>query len=82
MGGKRDGHMRIASAIDLAATIAQAPTRATRSLKRTIELAAKADPGVVVKEIEARAQAELLDHPDFFADAAAWLGRYRHAGNR
>ena len=53
----------------LASAVAQVPGRAIRSTKRSLRLAAEADLDTVVDDIEARAQAELLNHPRFAEDA-------------
>ncbi|MEV0251847.1 enoyl-CoA hydratase/isomerase family protein [Nocardia sp. NPDC050712] len=67
------------AALELATTIAEVPTRAIRSLKRTLASSSKADLDVVIRDIEAHAQTELLDHPDFRTDATAWMTRH-HPG--
>ncbi|MCB0931153.1 MAG: enoyl-CoA hydratase/isomerase family protein [Mycobacterium sp.] len=60
----------------LASAVAQVPGRAIRSTKRSLRLAAEADLDTVVDDIEARAQAELLNHPRFAEDARAWISGF------
>ena len=65
----------LAEALRLAAEVVRAPARTIRSVKRTLRLAATADFDRAVEEIEAQAQAELFNHPDFMDVAAAWISR-------
>lgn len=65
----------LAEALRLAAEVVAAPARTIRSVKRTLRLAATADFDRAVEEIEAQAQAELFNHPDFMDVAAAWISR-------
>ena len=67
----------LTAAIELASTIAASPTRAIRSLKRTLDLSSIADIDTAIEQIEARAQADLFQHPNFHTDAAAWINRHK-----
>jgi enoyl-CoA hydratase/carnithine racemase len=65
-----------AEALRLAETIVTVPARAIRSIKETLRRAEGASIDVVLTEIEAGAQADLFNHPDFVSDAAAWITRH------
>lgn len=66
----------LAEAVDLAARIAETPAHAGRSIKATLRAAAAADFETTVNDIEAPAQAELVCHPDWLANAEGWFGRH------
>ncbi|QZT61121.1 enoyl-CoA hydratase/isomerase family protein [Mycolicibacterium austroafricanum] len=69
----------VADAVRLATEVARAPGRTVRSVKRTLRSAADADFDTAVGVIEARAQAELFNHPDFMDVARVWIAQV--AGN-
>ncbi|MFE3060404.1 enoyl-CoA hydratase/isomerase family protein [Nocardia sp. NPDC059239] len=71
-----DAHAR---ALELAASIAGAPNRTIRSIKQTLVRAESAGIDEVVDVIEANAQARLIEHPHFLADAESWLSRHNGA---
>ncbi len=63
-----------AETLRLATDVVRAPGgRTIRSVKRTLRFAETADFACAVDEIEAQAQAELFNHPDFMDVAAAWI---------
>ena len=66
----------LAAALELARSIAAAPGRALRSLKRTLDLSSDRGIATVIGEVEFDAQVELFDHPDFLAGAATWLTKH------
>lgn len=63
----------VAHAVRLATEVASAPGRTIRSVKRTLRSAADVDFDTAVEVIEARAQAELFNHPGFAEVAAVWV---------
>lgn len=65
----------LAEALRLATDVVSAPGRAIRSAKRTLGRAAGTDFDTAVGEIEARAQAELFNHPGFMDVAAEWVSQ-------
>ncbi|PQP52559.1 enoyl-CoA hydratase/isomerase family protein [Mycolicibacterium austroafricanum] len=65
----------LAHTVRLATEVARAPGRTVRSVKRTMRSAAAADFDTAVGVIEARAQAELFNHPDFMDVAAGWVAQ-------
>lgn len=65
----------MAEALRLATDVVSAPGRSIRSAKRTLGRAAGTDFDTAVGEIEARAQAELFNHPDFMDVAAVWVSQ-------
>ncbi|WP_169815620.1 enoyl-CoA hydratase/isomerase family protein [Nocardia inohanensis] len=66
----------LTAAIELAQRWARIPTHAARMIKATLRQAAAADLETTLLEIEPRTQAELICHPDFFANAQAWLDNH------
>lgn len=62
-----------AEALRLATDVVRAPGRTIRSVKRTLRFAETADFACAVDEIEAQAQAELFNHPDFMDVASGWI---------
>ncbi|WP_158890861.1 enoyl-CoA hydratase/isomerase family protein [Amycolatopsis anabasis] len=63
------------TAIELAKRIAAVPGHASRSIKRTLRQSLATDFEAAV-DTEARAQAELICHPDWMANATAWLAKH------
>lgn len=63
----------VAEALRLATDVVRTPGRTIRSAKRTLRLAAAVDFDTAVEDIEARAQAELFNHPGFTDTAAGWI---------
>jgi enoyl-CoA hydratase/carnithine racemase len=63
----------VAEALRLATDVVRTPGRTIRSAKRTLRLAAAVDFDTAVEDIEARAQAELFNHPGFTDVAAGWI---------
>lgn len=72
----------MAEALRLATDVVSAPGRAIRSAKRTLGRAAGADFDTAVGEIEARAQAELFNHPGFMDVARVWISRISSPSRR
>lgn len=66
----------LATALDLAEQIAAAPAHASRSIKQSLRQSETADFETAVMEIEAPAQAALVCHPDWIANAAAWVTKH------
>lgn len=66
----------LGAALELARSMTVAPGRALRSVKSSVDVSEDCDLAAVIGEIEFDAQAELFDHPDFLADAAAWLRKH------
>ncbi|SBS76840.1 Enoyl-CoA hydratase/isomerase [uncultured Mycobacterium sp.] len=65
----------LAEAVRVATEVLRTPGRAIRSAKRTLRLAATVDFDTAVEEIEAQAQAELFNHPEFMAVASGWISQ-------
>lgn len=65
----------LGEAMRLATDVVRTPGRTIRSAKRTLRLAAAVDFDTAVEGIEARAQAELFNHPGFTDVAAGWIAR-------
>ncbi|MDZ4269716.1 MAG: enoyl-CoA hydratase/isomerase family protein [Mycobacterium sp.] len=63
----------LARAVRLATDVVRAPGRTIRSVKQTLRSAAATDFDTAVEEIEARAQADLFNHPGFMDVAAVWI---------
>ncbi|WP_198163843.1 enoyl-CoA hydratase/isomerase family protein [Nocardia violaceofusca] len=63
----------LAASIELAERWARIPAHASRTIKKTMQLAAGTDIETTLLDIEPRAQADLICHPDFFTNAEAWL---------
>lgn len=70
----------LAAALQLAGEVALVPGRAIRSIKRSLAAAAEADLDAVVDEIEAHAQARLLNDPGFTESARAWIAAKARKG--
>jgi enoyl-CoA hydratase/carnithine racemase len=66
----------VAAALALAGRIAAAPGHVSRGIKATVRRASAADLPTTIADIEAPAQAEHYCHPDFFANAGAWLNAH------
>jgi enoyl-CoA hydratase/carnithine racemase len=66
----------VAAALVLADRIAAAPGHVSRGIKATLRRASAVDLPTTIADIEAPAQAEYYCHPDFFANAGAWLGAH------
>lgn len=66
----------LAAALDLAERLASAPAHTSRSIKQTLRRSAAADFETAVMDIEAPAQAELICHPDWLANATAWVTQH------
>jgi 2-keto-4-pentenoate hydratase len=69
----------LAAALVLAKQIAAVPGHAGRSIKDSLLRGAATDVPNAIHDIEAPAQAELVCHPDFSTNAAAWLSRHAEA---
>jgi enoyl-CoA hydratase/carnithine racemase len=68
----------LGESVALAERLAAVPAHTSRTIKATLLRAAESDLKTTLWDIEPAAQAELICHPDFFANAAAWLNS--HAG--
>lgn len=66
----------LAAAIELARAVSRVPGHTIRSVKSTLAASAEADIAEVIEVIEAKAQADLKDHPEFLARATAWFSRH------
>ncbi|MEU1208713.1 enoyl-CoA hydratase-related protein [Nocardia sp. NPDC005825] len=69
-------HDALAAAVELAERWARIPAHASRAIKATLRRAAAADIDTTLLDIEPAVQAELICHPDFFANAQAWLDNH------
>ncbi|MFC8386380.1 enoyl-CoA hydratase/isomerase family protein [Nocardia sp. NPDC057272] len=67
----------LAASIELAERWARIPAHASRTIKETLRQAARTDLETTLLDVEPRAQADLICHPDFFANATAWLDSHR-----
>ncbi|GAY14530.1 enoyl-CoA hydratase/isomerase family protein [Mycobacterium sp. shizuoka-1] len=65
----------VAEALRLAAEVVRAPGRTIRSIKQSLRLSARAEFDRAVEDVEAQAQADLFEHPDFLAGAATWVAQ-------
>jgi enoyl-CoA hydratase/carnithine racemase len=68
----------LAESVELAERLAAVPAHTSRAIKATLLRAAESDLETTLWDIEPSAQAQLICHPDFFANATAWLSQ--HAG--
>lgn len=66
----------ITSAVALAQRFALVPDHVSRRIKATLRRSAAVDLPTAISEIEVSAQAEHYCHPDFFANAGAWLNSH------
>ncbi|MEU4812954.1 enoyl-CoA hydratase/isomerase family protein [Nocardia fluminea] len=66
----------LAAAIELAQRWARIPAHASRRIKETLRQAAHTDLESTLLDVEPRAQADLICHPDFLDNAKTWVDNY------